>query len=435
MPKTPSKTGSSSPIATTASAFTAPQSSSSSSSTAAATEEYDIKIDKVKITPFSDSKDWESTVFELKLILQQVWSDKALDIIKFLIDKKYALSAQGSPQQIKADKLIYYVLSSGSVRGSFARNTTIAAQSPSAQPYIPDNAGLLLYDHFEATFVSNDEHATNLPIAQRKFHALKQKNNETASAYIGRVDLAVSDLTKLGEPVSHNTWIFTLANGLRPEFSETRKGVNFAKAGFQTVLEVKNSILTEESIYNNQPGNNKQKNDDKTDTAFMANDHKDKTCHYCNKKGHIAPDCRKKIKDKSNGIDVSKNQKGKGKNGRPTNSKGQKGKNKGNTHGSTQRGSYWCDHCQTTSHSTDYCRAQQKQPYYESFPDKGKGKQPSSKGKSYGRGQGWSKGNSLAIIRVHMPTWLLKRALRSRPRLNLIFNLHGLTNHPLILDS
>jgi hypothetical protein len=93
------------------------------------------------------------------------------------------------------------------------------------------------------------EHATSPPIAQRKFHALKQKNNETASAYISRVDLAVSDLTKLGEPVSHNTWIFTLANGLRPEYAETRKGVNFAKTGFQSVLEVKTSILNEESIY------------------------------------------------------------------------------------------------------------------------------------------------------------------------------------------
>ena len=306
MPKTPSKNGSTSPIAASTSAFSAPPASSSSSSGVAATEEYNIKLDKVKITPFSDSKDWESTVFELKLILQQVWRDKSLDIIKFLTDKKYALGVTGSPQQIKADKLIYYILSSGSVRGSFARNTIIAAQSPSAQPYIPDNEGLLLYDHFEAIFVSNDEHATNLPIAQRKFHALKQKNNETASTYIGRVDLAVSDLAKLGEPVSHNTWIFTLANGLRPEFTETRKGVNFAKAGFQTVLEVKNAILTEESIYNNQSGNHKHKNDDKTDTAFMANGHKDKTCHYCNKKGHIAPECRKKIKDKSNGIDVSK---------------------------------------------------------------------------------------------------------------------------------
>ena len=259
------------------------------SSSAAKPDEFEIKLDKVKITPFSDSKDWESTVFELKLVLQQVWRDTTLDIIKFLTDEQYALNAHGTPAQIRADKLIYYILSAGSVRGSFARNTIIAAQSSSAQPHIPDNEGLLLFNHFEATFISYDEHATNLPIAQKKFHALKQKNNETASAYIGRVDLAVSDLAKLGEPVSHNTWIFTLANGLRPEFTETRKGVNFAKKGFQSVLQVKTSILTEESIFNNQPGNNKHKQDDKTDTAFMANDNKDKNATIAIKRDILLP--------------------------------------------------------------------------------------------------------------------------------------------------
>jgi hypothetical protein len=157
-------------------------------------------------------------------------------------------------------------------------------------------------------------------------------------------------------------------------------------------MQVKTSILTEESIFNNQPGNNKHKQDDKTDTAFMANDNKkDKTCHYCNKKGHIAPDCRKKQRDKADGVDVSKNTKGKGKTSQSSNSKGLKGKGKCKKN-SKQRVSYWCDHYQTTSHSTDYCRAQQ-QPFYEIPPDKGKGKNPSAKGKSYGRGQGWSKGN------------------------------------------
>ncbi len=45
------------------------------------------------------------------------------------------------------------------------------------------------------------------------------------------------------------------------------------------------------------------------------------------------------------------------------------------------------------------------------------------------------KGISLAIMRVHMPTWLLTRARRFRPRFNPIFNLHGLMNHLPILDS
>ncbi len=192
---------------------------SSSSSAPAPGEDYDFKLDKIKITPFSDAKDWESTLFELKLILRQVWRDSTLDIISYVTDDSYAQSVDGSKSQMKADQLIYYILSAGSVRDSFARNTIIAAQSKTAIPHIPDNVGLSLLQHFNATFVSNDEHATGLPIAQKKFHSMQQKPNETAKDYVSRVDLAVSTLTKLGEPISQNTWIFTLVNGLRPDYS------------------------------------------------------------------------------------------------------------------------------------------------------------------------------------------------------------------------
>jgi hypothetical protein len=181
-----------------------PGKSRSPSPSAAATaspKEHEIKLDKIKITPFSDAKDWESTIFELKLILQQVWRDSKLDIIQYTSDDKYALSVAATASKQKADKLLYYILSTGSVRGSFARNTIIAAQNKTAQPYIQDNEGLCLFNHFNSIFVTNDEHATSLPIAQRKFHALQQKNNEKASDYIARVDLAVSNLAKLGENV------------------------------------------------------------------------------------------------------------------------------------------------------------------------------------------------------------------------------------------
>ena len=99
----------------------------SSSSAPAPGEDYDIKLDKIKITPFSDAKDWESTLFELKLILRQVWRDSTLDIISYITDDSYAQSVDGSKSQLKADQLIYYILSVGSVRDSFARNTIIAA--------------------------------------------------------------------------------------------------------------------------------------------------------------------------------------------------------------------------------------------------------------------------------------------------------------------
>ncbi len=141
------------------------------------------------------------------------------------------------------------------------------------------------------------------------------------------------------------------------------------------------------SLTINEPGKTKQTSSDKTGTAFIAKDHKDKTCHYCNKQGHIAPECRKKLRDKSNGIDVSKPINGKG--GKQKPSKGFKGK--GKPQQSKQPGTYWCDNCQVSTHSTDYCR---NPPSYDSVSAKGgKGKSTSPKGKSHGRGQGWFNGN------------------------------------------
>ena len=38
----------------------------------------------------------------------------------------------------------------------------------------------------------------------------------------------------------------------------------------------------------------------KTDGKKKRKDHSNLTCHYCNKKGHIKPDCQKKKQDESN---------------------------------------------------------------------------------------------------------------------------------------
>jgi hypothetical protein len=85
----------------------------SSPTPSAAALDQEIKLDKVKITPFSDAKDWESTLFELKLVLRQVWRDKALDITQYITDETYAASVYGTHSQKKADELIYYILSTG----------------------------------------------------------------------------------------------------------------------------------------------------------------------------------------------------------------------------------------------------------------------------------------------------------------------------------
>ncbi len=147
MHKTPSKTGD--PGAP-------PAASSSSSPTSVSTisnPDLDIKLDKIKITPFSDAKDRESTIFELKLILKQVWKDTSINIHRYITEPRYATSLSSSAALLKADELIYYILSVGSVKGSFARNLIMAAQSSTAQPHIPENQGLALLDYFNSVLL------------------------------------------------------------------------------------------------------------------------------------------------------------------------------------------------------------------------------------------------------------------------------------------
>ena len=369
--------------------------SPSPASKSRADPDIDLKLDKIKITPFSESKDWESTVFELKLLLRQAWKDPSLDIIKYLTDERYATNESSSPAAAKANQLIYYILSVGSVRGSFARNAIIAAQSSTAQPHIKDNEGLELFNYFNNTFIATEDHKTSLPSAQKSFHSLRQKAKESASDFIARTDLAVSTLTKLGEPVSDNTWIFALANGLKAEFDDTRKGVLFGRPGYDTVIDVKKSIINEEIVLATMKDNGKDTTKDAKDkdsTAFVAKDHSGLSCHYCGIKGHIQPDCRKKKRDEQH-RQTSTNKKGhggKGK-GKPSN-KGKKGKGKpSNNHNNRHSYDGWNS---SPGHDGQWHQSNKGQWHTH---DKGswtstiKGKD--SKGKHKGRGRGWSHGN------------------------------------------
>jgi hypothetical protein len=103
--------------------------SGGASSPPVANPDLDIKLDKIKITPFPDGKDWESTLFELKLILKQVWKDPSIDITRYITEKRCAASLSASLALSKANELIYYILSVGSTRGPFARDLIMAAQS------------------------------------------------------------------------------------------------------------------------------------------------------------------------------------------------------------------------------------------------------------------------------------------------------------------
>ena len=311
----------------------------------------DAEYKSIKIPQFSDGTDWEAVVFELEVNLEKVWKyENEMDIVDYLngitqyCDQKW---------MDKADKIIYYALVTAAKRDSFARKQIMASRHADAVPQVKRNQGLKLFNLFQSMFLNKSKDKANLPTAQAQFYQMKMTSKETAKEYIARVDTAVSDLAMLNEKVSLNSWLFILANGLRPEFAVTKKGVLFSETGYDSIVEVKSKIMKEETI-NNIGKPDKQKNDSKdSDVAHAAIEG---NCYHCGKKGHKKEKCHQLKKEQKAAAATNKNQQ------------------------TTKR---WCDICYKEGHSTEWCS------YNPDNKAKGKGSKGKAKGgKGKGRGKG-----------------------------------------------
>ena len=316
----------------------------------------------IKIPLFSDGTEWEEVVFELEVNLERIWKYQSeLDIIdylngvKFYCDKKYVL---------KADKMIYYMIVTAAKRDSFARKQIMAARHVDAVPRVEQNEGLKLFNMFQTTFMTKTKHQANLPTAQAEFYSMKMTAKESAKQYIARVDSAVSNLSLLNEKVSVKSWLFILANGLRAEFAVNKKGVLFSEPGFDNIVDLKASIMKEETIIGISKPTKSPTEMETANAVFEG------TCNFCSKKGHKKQDCFafKKQQQKTDGNNNGKQEK-------------EKPGNK-----------YWCDHCQKMGHTTDWCfwkpeNASSSKGKPKGKGSKGKGKGKGSKGKSKGKGR------------------------------------------------
>jgi transposase InsO family protein len=305
----------------------------------------------LKIPQFSDGTEWEAVVFELEINLDKVWKHKdEMDIVDYLSGIRQTCAKEFIE---KADKLIYNVIVNASKRDSFARKQIMASRHPDAIPQVERNEGLKLFSLFQSIFLNKSRDQANLPKALTNFHTMKMEKNELAKDYIARVDLAVSDLALLGEKVSLNSWLFTLANGLRNEYKNCKNGVLFNEQEYRTILEVKSKILKEETIN----GIGKVEKDPTQKETEIAHAVFDGNCNYCYKKGHKKSECRKLKKDQENGSNKPSNK-------------------------------YWCDLCQKAGHSTDYCSWNPNPTPAKGKGGKGKKGKGKPNGKGYGRGQG-----------------------------------------------
>jgi hypothetical protein len=201
------------------------------------------KIMKSTLPQFSDEKDWEIAIFELKLVLARVWPHRdELDITDYMTNNFFHRSIS-EDMETRADNLIYFALTMAAKKDSYAKLQIMAACHRDAVPCVMVNEGKRLFQMFQGQFTMTNLHQASLPTVRVEFYAISQGDTETILAYTSRVDIIVATLAKLGEKVSTGAWIHALGNGLRDEYKECKNGILYSKQGFENVLSVKTKIL------------------------------------------------------------------------------------------------------------------------------------------------------------------------------------------------
>jgi hypothetical protein len=210
------------------------------------------KIMKSKLPQFSNEADWEISIFELGLVLDRVWPHKdQLDIIDYMTSAFHRRSMSGDMEE-RADRLIYFTLTMSAKKDSYAKTQIMASCHKDAVPCVLKNEGKKLYQMFQAMFTMTNLHQASLPTVRTEFYSISQRENESILQYTARVDMIVATVAKLGERVSPGAWIYALGNGLRKDFKECKEGILYSKLGYNTVLEVKTKLLSEEAVLTSQ---------------------------------------------------------------------------------------------------------------------------------------------------------------------------------------
>jgi hypothetical protein len=211
-----------------------------------------VKIMKSKLPQFSNESDWEIAIFELSLVLDRVWPHpNELNIIEYMSSLSSHRSTSGD-METRADRLIYFALTTASRKDSFAKLQIMASCHKDAIPCVMKNEGKKLYQMFQTMFSMTNLHQASLPTVRAEFYAIAQKEGESILKYTSRVDVIVATMAKLGERISTGAWIYALGNGLRTEFKVCKKGILYNEDGFGTVMLVKTKLLSEEAVLTSQ---------------------------------------------------------------------------------------------------------------------------------------------------------------------------------------
>jgi hypothetical protein len=91
-----------------------------------------VKLMKSKLPQISNENDWELSIFELSLILDRIWPHKdELDICDYMTSEFHRRSLSGDMED-RADRLIYFALTTCAKKDSFAKLQIVAASHKDA---------------------------------------------------------------------------------------------------------------------------------------------------------------------------------------------------------------------------------------------------------------------------------------------------------------
>ena len=335
-----------------------------------------VKIMKSKLPQFSNESDWEIAIFELSLVLDRVWPHpNELNIIEYMSSLSSHRSTSGD-METRADRLIYFALTTASRKDSFAKLQIMASCHKDAIPCVMKNEGKKLYQMFQTMFSMTNLHEASLPTVRAEFYAIAQKEGESILKYTSRVDVIVATMAKLGERISTGAWIYALGNGLRTEFKVCKKGILYNEDGFGTVMLVKTKLLSEEAVLTSQlkkvsPAPLTSSTTPEDEIALVLKKSKDNKRHTIPKTPTVVmPEATEATPLSS---DTALWTTGKGSKGKDK-SKGKhqwtahtpswnnewtqwaqpsKGKGRGKGSGSPEQ--FWCEICSRSGHSTDWC--------------------------------------------------------------------------------
>ena len=155
------------------------------------------------------------------------------------------------------------------------------------------------------------KNTTNKLILKKCLTNMRMKDNETMTEYLDKFRTATEELEAIGSPMEEEDLISTLLNSLPSSYDNLI--ISLESRGDEITLDFVHARLLQEELRREKRGEEGEtlfisKTENKKEEANLTKSGKKLlskeelskvTCYYCNKKGHFANRCFKKISDKN----------------------------------------------------------------------------------------------------------------------------------------